>query len=330
MRNKGPLWVSAFILISAVSIPGLFGQLSNPGPSANPLADFTSPSVIRVSTNLVTVPVSVTDPEGRPVLDLQMNDFGIQEDGQAQEVQKMAEAGQSPIQLALLFDLSGSVNPRFEFEQNAALRFLEKVWKQGDTVSIIAFTDQPRILLRGSTSLKDALQELRDLIPTVSATAFYDSVIFSAKFLHERAVPETRRAQIVLSDGEDNRSDHSIVDALREVQRADTIFYSINPGGASIRLNNISIKGQKDLNSLASQTGGTAFVSDEKTDLDRIFTLIANELRAQYLLSYYSSNPSLDDQFRRITVSIPNRPDLRVRARQGYYAHRKEPGVRSQ
>jgi Ca-activated chloride channel family protein len=145
----------------------------------------------------------------------------------------------------------------------------------------------------------------------------------AARLLRETATPETRQAQIVLSDGEDNRSDGTIVQALQEVQRADTIFYSINPGGNSIRLNEISIKGQQDLVSLASETGGTAFVSDEATDLDEIFGRIATELRAQYLLSYYSSNPHLDGQFRHIVVSIPNRPELRIRARQGYYAAQK-------
>jgi Ca-activated chloride channel family protein len=235
----------------------------------------------------------------------------------------MAEAGQSPLQLALLFDLSGSVNNRFEFEQQAATRFLQKVWKSGDAVTIISFSEEPHVWLRNSTSLAEALQDLLKLEPTESATAFYDSVVMSARLLRESAPPETRRSEIVLSDGEDNRSESTIVDALREVQRSDTIFYSINPGGSSIRLNEISLKGQQDLVSLANETGGTAFVSDHASDLDEIFARIATELRAQYLCSYYSSNPLLDGKFRHIVVSIPKRPDLRVRARQGYYAIQK-------
>jgi len=74
---------------------------------------------------------------------------------------------------------------------------------------------------------------------------------------------------------------------------------------------------------LANETGGTAFVADQISDLDEMFGRIATELRAQYLLSYYSSNPRPDGQFRRIAVSIPKKPDLRVRARQGYYATQK-------
>jgi VWFA-related protein len=301
-------------------------MLPFPGNSTAQAPDHSnlqSPNVIRVSTNLVMVPVSVTDAAGRAVDDLEKDDFLVAEDGHVEIVSRMSEAGQSPLQLALLFDLSGSIRHRFEFEQQAATRFLQRVWKPGDAVTIITFTEEPHVRFRNSRSLAEALLDLLKLQPTESATAFYDSVAMAARLLRETATPETRQAQIVLSDGEDNRSDGTIVDALREVQRSDTIFYSINPGGNSIRLNEISIKGQQNLVSLADETGGTAFVSDESSDLDQIFERIATELRAQYLLSYYSSNPHLDGKFRRIVVSIPKRPDLRVRARQGYYAAQK-------
>ncbi len=320
-KNWNAVLVCGLALLLPAGFRGLPAQGLNPGGLALP--DVQSPNVIRVSTNLVMVPVSVTDVAGQAVQNLQQDDFQISEDGSPETISKMAEAGQSPLQLALLFDLSGSVNNRFEFEQQAATRFLQKVWKSGDSVTIISFSEEPHVRLRNSTSLTEALQDLLKLQPTESATAFYDSVITSAKLLRQSATPETRQAEIVLSDGEDNRSDGTIVEALREVQRSDTIFYSINPGGNSIRLNEISLKGQQDLTSLAHETGGTAFVSDQTSDLDEIFGRIATELRAQYLLSYYSSNPRFDGKFRRIAVSIPKRPELRVRARQGYYAIRK-------
>jgi len=97
------------------------------------------PNIIRVSTNLVTLPVSVMDSEGRAVHNLESRDFVIEEDDRPETISKMAEAGQSPLRLALLFDLSGSVNPRFHFEQAAAIGFLQKVWKPGDTISSSPF-----------------------------------------------------------------------------------------------------------------------------------------------------------------------------------------------
>ena len=280
-----------------------------------------SPSVIRVKSNLVTVPVSVTNAAGRMASDLRAEDFLIQEDGRVEAITKMADAGESPLQMALLFDLSGSLNSRFEFEQKAAIRFLQKVWKPGDTVTIVAFNEKPNVIIRNCMRLTEALNALQHLQPTESSTAFYDSVIMGARLLHQSAAPETRRTVIVLSDGEDNRSDSKADDALREFQQTDAIFYSINPTGHSIRLNKISTQGQECMALIASETGGSAFVSNAESDLDQIFSRIANELRAQYLLSYYSSNPDPDNRFRRIAVSIPERPDLRVRARQGYFAN---------
>ena len=281
-----------------------------------------SSNTIRVSSSLVSVPVSITDAAGCAVQDLSLEDFRIAEDGKPVEISRITQAYQSPLQLALLFDLSGSVHSRFEFEQQAATRFLEKVWKPGDTISIVAFSEQPAIHLRSGRTLPEAFQQLRRLEPTQVATAFYDTVIFASRMLRQTAMPETRQAQIVLSDGADNRSDLGIPDALNEVQHSDTIFYSINPSGASVRLNAINRKGQEDLSALANATGGAAFVSDQSADLDGIFDRIATELRTQYLLSYYSPHNLPDGKFLPIEVTTPQKPSLRIRARQGYYARR--------
>jgi Ca-activated chloride channel family protein len=320
-------WKSAYVC-GLILCLGVFQILWSQRIEAQPIEalsepDTQLPSVIRVSTNLVTVPVSVTDTAGHAVSNLDIGDFTLEEDGKAEVISKLAEAGQSPLQVALLFDLSGSVHPQFEFSLEAAVRFLERTWKPGDRISIISFSDKPGICLDASGSLREAMERLQRLQPTKSTTSFFDSAVLSAQLFRQSAPPETRKAAIALSDGEDNESRHSIRETAREVQRSDMIFYAINPSGASVRLNEISFKGQKNLESLAAQTGGTAFVSDHVADLDAIFGRIAAELRAQYLLSYYSSNPRLDGKFRRITVSIPRTPGLRIRARQGYYAVQK-------
>jgi Ca-activated chloride channel family protein len=301
------------------SIIGLTGQALDSQLAGNA----SSPDVIRVSTNLVTLPVSVADAAGHAVGNLSRDDFWVEEDGRTENVSKVAEAGQSPLQLALLFDLSGSVNPRFTFEQQAATQFLEQVWKPGDAISVIAFSEQPRVCLLASLSLTAALQVLGNLQPTEAPTAFFDSVVLSTKMMRQTARPETMQSVIALSDGEDNQSEHNLAKALKEVQNSATIFYSINPAGPSIRLNEISRKGQADLESLAKETGGKAFISDKPGDLEDIFRRIAVDLRAQYLLSYYSTNMRMDGSFRQILVSVPQKPDLRVRARRGYYAARQ-------
>ncbi len=285
----------------------------------SPLESLPS-NIIRVGAYLVTVPVSVTDISGKALRGLNMEDFRITEDGNPQTISRIAEANEIPLRLGLIFDLSGSLHSRFEFEQEAATRFLQKIWKDGDAVCVIAFAEQPQILLKRSIFISEVLQELSSLQPTENSTAFFDSVVLSARFLSQSATQETRQAMVVLSDGADNRSDCNLIDTIAEVQRSNTSFYAINPSAASVRLNEINIKGQENLASLAAATGGTAFVSDSADDLDDIFSRIAVELRAQYLLAYYSSNPLLDGRFRQIKVSIPNRQDLNIHARQGYYA----------
>lgn len=286
----------------------------------DPPSVLDSETVICVSANLVAVPVSVTDTKGQIISDLGINDFLVQEDGRIETISKVADAEETPLQIALLFDLSGSLNSRFEFEQQAAIRFLQRVWKKSDSITIITFNEQSQIRIKNCKSLDEAMNVLRKLSPTESPTAFYDAVIMASRVLHQSASPEVRRSVIALSDGEDNRSDSKDADALREFQESDAIFYSINPSGSSTRLNEISKKGQEEMASIAAETGGTAFVSDTIGDLDEIFARIANELRAQYLLSYYSSNSHPENRFRKIAVTLPTRPDLQVRARQGYIA----------
>ena len=116
----------------------------------------------------------------------------------------------------------------------------------------------------------------------------------------------------------DSRRARAVLETQKAVQQADAAFYSINPGGPSVRLNLISTRAQTAMQSIAESTGGNAFVPDGEQNLERVFNEIAAELRGQYLLQYYS-NSQTGPEFRSIKVSIPARPELRVRARQGYY-----------
>jgi Ca-activated chloride channel family protein len=317
LKRTKNFWILVFLLGFAWGLPAQI-------PAANPDTDMAflrQPlTSIRISTNLVTVPVSVTNLSGSAVSDLGIEDFHVAEDGREESIAKMINAGQSPLQLVLAFDLSGSIHSNFEFERTAARRFLEKVWKPGDTLSIISVSKHPEILLRNASSPEEAQKILSDLEPTEDATAFFDSIVMAADLLCEATAPNTRQAAVIFSDGEDNRSDNTFREALSALRHSDAAAYSINPSGPSIRMNEISLKGQQWLVSLTAKTGGTAFVLNRPSDLDGIYDRIAFELRAQYLLSYYSSNTRTDGSFRNISVTLPGKPELHVRARQGYYA----------
>ena len=116
------------------------------------------------------------------------------------------------------------------------------------------------------------------------------------------------------------RHARAVEDVQRGVQRADVVFYSINPGGPSVRLNEISTRAQNGMRLVADSTGGTAYVPAKSADLETVFRQIAAELRAQYLLQYYSNSDAPPGKFLKIKVATPARPELRVRARQGYYS----------
>jgi Ca-activated chloride channel family protein len=174
-------------------------------------------------------------------------------------------------------------------------------------------------------------------------------MVDAAKYLGEKTSPRHRRVVVAITDGVDNFSekikkaigetskeqaaisaetrrrvyDRALIEVQREVQRADAVFYSINPSGNTMHLNVMTRRGQDGMEQLAAATGGAAFVPLGSANLDSVFQRIASELRAQYLLQYYSSDESPRGKFLHIKVAVPTRPALRVRAREGYYVTRK-------
>jgi Ca-activated chloride channel family protein len=277
--------------------------------------------IIRINTNLVAVPVSVTDAEGNPVRNLKTEDFQLEEEGVQQTVQSLGEPGKTPIELALLFDVSRSVRNRFDFERETAGRFLKEILKPGDAVTVFSIGTAPKLSVQRTENVDSAIAATTAILPDEPSTAFFDTVVRASHHLNDSSNPGVRRVMVVLSDGEDTNSERfRLGDATRELQRADALFYAINPSGPSIRLNKISTKGHDGMIALANETGGVAFLPDKIEDLTKVFNQITSELQAQYLLGYDSSAEKNDGKFRRITVRVPKRPELRIRARTGYYA----------
>jgi len=296
-------------------LPFLASQTIDDETDADDL--YYSRSVIRVNSSLVSVPVAVFDASERGIADLRIEDFRLAEDGRPVEISRLLDS--SRLNIALLFDVSGSVNQNFEFEQNAAIDFLKKIWKNGDAVTIISFDEQPEVRLKNGDNLQEAMWTLRQIRPTGKTTSFFDALILAAQLVEQSAAEDTRQAIIVLSDGADNTSINGFAEALAEMRRRNVVFYAINPSGqAAVRLNRIICKGQENLEAFAKATGGTAFLSDDTAGLENIFGEIFRELRAQHLLLYYSLVSGMDGKFHSIDVSIPDRPELNVRARPGF------------
>jgi Ca-activated chloride channel family protein len=276
---------------------------------------------IRINSTLVTVPVSVTDANGVPVRNLRVEDFFLEEEGTPQTLQSLGEPGKTPLELTLLFDVSRSIRNKFDFEREAAGRFLRQVLKPGDTVTVFSIGSKPKLSIERSDNAETAIAATMSIEPTDDATAFFDTVVKAARHLSDGANPNSRHVMVVISDGEDTNSERfNLMDAVRELQTSDALFYAINPSGPSIKLNRISTRGHEGMARLSSETGGMTFLPEKLEDLNQVFSQITAELQAQYLLGYYSTNEATDGKFRRINVKVPNHPYLRIRARKGYYA----------
>ena len=314
--------------------------------------------VIKTTSNLIMVPVSVTDREGQAIQGLTKTDFRLQEDGKQQEISDIADPEQVPLAIALLFDISSSVSQKgfFQFQQSAAAAFLKQVMKPNDRAAVFTIASQPAMVQPLSTA-EVAAAKVVSIPPATSsvATAFYDTVSAAAAYL-ETAPSQYRRVIIVITDGDDNNSRRivsvsdreatasqngqlrpaaalaaaqgrhqaAVNDVKQAAQKADAIFYSVNPGGPSVRLNQIAMRAETGMEAIAEATGGTAFIPDGEKDLERVFRQVAAELRGQYLLQYYGDSNAPATQFRRIQVSVPARADVRVRARQGYYPKKQQ------
>jgi Ca-activated chloride channel family protein len=300
---------------------------ASPTPAAtdnNEPGDDEETEVLRVSSNLVVVPVSVTDAKGQPVMGLAASDFRLEEEGRRQEIAQVGDPEQVPLDIAILLDVSSSVDARFTFEQEAAARFLKQVLKPVDRATVFAIDASPRLEQTRATA-EVASAKLMTIGPAKGFTAFYDTVVDAAQYLAQSAPPQHRRVIVVISDGADMYSEkhRTLVSALSEVQRAEAVFYSINPSGQTMHLNIMTKRGQEGMEQIAQATGGTSFVPQKLEELPAVFNQIAAELRSQYLLQYYSSDESTNGKYLRINVAVPTRQQLRVRARQGYYAKRK-------
>lgn len=360
------LFVSLVFAIGITS--ATIAQTTTPTPAKD------DDEIIKVTSRLIVIPVSVTDASGQAVAGLTAQDFRLLEEGRAQTIESLGTADSVPLEIALLFDVSASTDKMFKFEQETAAKFLQGVMRPDDRATIFSIGSSVRLIAARETADR-AAASVRSISPTKGSTAFFDAVGDAAEYLRKNAREGARRVVVVISDGEDtnsariakaiqdgyrkigerintidnkglyqltvtNRNDASNQERLRvsrSLQNADTVFYSINPAGSSFQLNKMSVFGQENMRRFADETGGTAFlpkflpidtkdnyqndISSRKNteSLDRIFLHLANELRSQYLIQFYSESDFPVNKFVKLEVGIPTRETVRVRSRQGYF-----------
>jgi Ca-activated chloride channel homolog len=294
-------------------------QESRPRRASEEPQDDSTP--LKLSADLVTVITSVTDAAGNQINDLAQSDFQIFEDNQAQDVAGFYREGQLPLRLIFLFDTSTSIRHRFDFEQRAAAQFFRQVLRPGDQAAIMSVSTDPKIELQFTSDIDRLVATLAGL-KAEGATALYNALIEAARYIRPA---EGRHVLVVLSDGTDTASASTLAQALTEVQKADAIVYGVHSTGIAPSANVQDLAGEFALKAMCEDTGGKAFFppiyeeqKKEARDLDEIYKRVAAEVRAQYVLTYYSKSGARPNTFRSIRVAA-RRPGLLVRARRGYY-----------
>jgi len=258
----------------------------------------------------------VSDKKGRFVTDLARDDFEVSEAKKPQNILEFTAESGLPLRIGILIDTSNSIRDRFEFEQRASSDFLRALLRPGKDKAFLASFDSIAELVLDFTDDIDKLVPAIQSLRPGGGTALYDAVFGGSRDkLLEEAPPSanTRRAMVVVSDGEDNQSRHSRQQALEMAERAEVTIYTI-----STNVRGVKMPGDRILEEFADQTGGRYFQPFSKQDLESAFQQINSDLRSQYSLSYHPSNPR-DGHYHNIEV-VTARKGLRVRSRRGYYA----------
>jgi len=313
------LWVATTLPLSGQS--GSMPMGSAFVSSAPSLSDSTDPILtIKKRVDEVHVLFIATDRHGKFVRNLDERDFSILDDHKPpQAIVNFRRETDLPVELGLLVDTSGSVRSRFDFEQEAAISFLQSTIRpRFDRAFVMGFSGHGEItqdLTDNGSLLAAGVRQLRN----GGGTALYDAIYRAChdKLIKQEDGHPVRRAIVVVSDGEDNQSEVSEGAAIEMAERAEVIIYAISTDDSGLIL-----RGDRILQQLAEATGGRAFFPFKMKDIKSSFAAIQEELRSQYVVSYHPADFEADGRFRPIEITSLKK-DLQVRARKGYYAPRQ-------
>ena len=304
-----------------------------------------SDDVVRVETNLTNIFFTAADSNKRFISNLKKEDVRVLEDGQPQEIFTFQQNIDLPLSIAILIDTSRSEERTLPDEKAAARSFIEAVMRPDrDEAAIVSFTGEVT-LEQGFTGNLDRLRRAIDRVefvppsgyigggvvvggtPPISdtnqilagATAIWDAVWASSNDLLAVSADNTRRAIILLTDGEDTISQVKMHEAIERAQKADALIYAIGIGD--------SYQGGVDESSLrkiTEQTGGRAYFPRNESELRTAFMQIQRDLREQYLVAYSPSNKARDGSYRRIQLEVIypelRKQKLKLNYRPGYFA----------
>jgi Ca-activated chloride channel family protein len=269
---------------------------------------------ISVDVDLVVLPVMVHDRQGRNIPDLGESDFKIYEERVPQAI-RMFRHEDVPVVAGLLVDHSGSMRPKIVEVIAGARAFVQSSNAQ-DRMFVVNFNERVSLGLPNATEFTAEADQLERAIwrdPAAGETALYDAIVKALAKLQTGGLD--KKVLVVISDGADNASSHSLAQALEMAERSSAIIYTVGLFAPDDRDAN-----PKVLRRLARETGGEAFFPGQPSAVTEICKQIAREIRNQYTLGYVSTNAKRDGAYRAIRVSAqaPGRGKLFARTRSGY------------
>jgi Ca-activated chloride channel family protein len=324
-----PLLTRLLLLVFALAAASAVeAQQQKPKPTPPPTVNEQDDQTEKIFIRRVRLPITVVDKKGQFVPGLTQRDFLILEDRVPQQIETFSDdLGQSlPVYVAVLMDTSPSTAGKLKFEQESAMNFIQTVVRARKDQVLFATFDHEINLRQDFTNKLDLLDRaVSSVKKTGNQTALFDAIW---QFCDEKLrTVAGRRVLVVITDGEDTYSRANIRDAIDIAQRTETTIFAISTKAGFLSavpgVEAGEVKDRKDraLVTLAEETGGVAFFTGDMLSLERSFTKISKELRAQYLVTYKPINDRYDGSFRKIDVKLAEgRKDLKVRTKRGYTA----------
>jgi len=300
-----------------INTPPPVAAAKDPSIPITASASLRSGIQFRVDTNIVLVPLTVTDPMDRLVTGLEKQNFLVLEDNHNQNIRTFA-CDDAPVSIGVILDLSGSMSNKVVRARGAVIQFM-KTSNPQDEFFVIGFNDRPELITDYTSSPDDVEARLATVQPG-HRTALLDAIYFGLEKMKQAKYQ--RKALLIVSDGGDNNSRYTENEVRSAVREADTQVYSIgifDPEAATIEERN----GPLLLNDISNDTGGRLFRVDDLSEMGDIATRISAELRNEYVLGYKTDNARMDGKWRKVKVKLsppPGLPQLTVHARTGYYA----------
>ncbi len=271
-------------------------------------------AVYRSGTELVNLPVSVLDKNGKLIPDIPESAFKVYENNLEQPI-KSFRRGDVPVSIGIIIDNSGSMRDKRTRVAAAALALVTNSNPQ-DEEFIVDFNDDA-YLDQPFTSDLNKLKTTLDRINPRGGTAMRDAISMSIDYMNQAAT-RSRKVLLVVTDGNDNTSNIGLEPLVRKAQASEVLIYCIGllneeePADAR--------SARKALKELADASGGQDYYPKDLTEVEKITPEVAHEIRNQYLLAYSPTNAALDGAYRQIRVKVVGYEKATIRTRSGYYA----------